>query len=201
MAWIRTIESSEATGRLKSLYDQVKTADGQIDNILISHSLRPRTLQAHLTVYKATMHSHPHSLSPRERELVGVCVSRLNGCEYCVEHHRTGLARHIGSEPLARALAEAAIGNPSQIQLTERETALTSYAAKLTRTPGQMTGKDIEQLRKAGLDDAGILDLNQIAAYFSYANRTVLGLGVSLQGEGESLGLHPDEAEEGFKHA
>ncbi len=199
MTWIKTIESDEATGQLKSLYDQVKTADGQIDNILKSHSLRPRTLQAHLTLYKAAMHSRPNSLSPRERELVGVCVSQLNGCEYCVEHHRTGLARHVGSESLALALAEAVIGNPSQVQLTERETALTSYAAKLTRTPAQMTEKDIEQLRKTGLDDAGILDLNQIVAYFSYANRTVLGLGVSLQDE--PLGLHPDEREEGFQHS
>ena len=199
MTWIRTIDGDEATGQLKSLYDQVKTADGRIDNILKSHSLRPRTLQAHLSLYKAAMHSRPHSLSQRERELVGVCVSRLNGCEYCLEHHRTGLARHVGSDSLARALADAAIGNPSPVRLTERETALTSYAAKLTRTPGQMTENDIEQLRQTGLDDAGILDLNQIVAYFSYANRTVLGLGVSLQDE--PLGLHPDEEEEGFKHS
>ncbi len=199
MTWIRTIDHDKATGRLNSLYDQVKTPGGHIDNILKSHSLRPRTLQAHLALYKATMHSLPNSLSPRERELVGVCVSRLNGCDYCVEHHRTGLARHVGNESLARALAEAVIGESSQASLTEREKALATYASKLTLTPGLMAENDIEALRKAGLDDAGILDLNQIVAYFSYANRTVLGLGVSQQGE--PLGLHPDEGEKGFKHA
>ncbi len=198
MTWIKTIGVEESSGPLKTLYSQVQTPDGHVDNVLKVHSLRPRTLQAHLTLYKAAMHSLPNALSPRERELVGVCVSRWNGCDYCVEHHRTGLARHIGSESEARALADAAVGDASESVLAEREQALCDYATKLTRAPGQMAEKDIEPLRAVGLDDAAILDLNQITAYFSYANRTVLGLGVSLQGE--RLGLHPDEKEKGFGH-
>ncbi len=199
MTWIKTIDSDEASDRLNSLYAQIKTPDGHVDNILKAHSLRPRTLQAHLSLYKAVMHSLPCALSPRERELVGVCVSSWNGCGYCVEHHRTGLARHVESESLAHALADAAVGKASTVDLTGREKAMCAYATKLTRTPGQMDVDDIEQLRQAGLNDEGILDLNQIVAYFSYANRTVLGLGVSLQGE--PLGLHPDEKKEGFKHS
>ena len=199
MTWIQTIDADESSGLLKTLYSQVQSPSGHVDNILKAHSLRPRTLQAHLSLYKAAMHSLPNTLSPKERELVGVCVSRWNGCKYCVEHHRTGLARHLGSDSLARALAEAAVGNPSEAVLTEREKALCDYATKLTRAPGQMTKKDIEPLREAGLDDAGVLDLNQIVSYFAYANRTVLGLGVSLQDE--PLGLHPDEKKQGFEHS
>ena len=48
------------------------------------------------------------------------------------------------------------------------------------------------------LDDADILDLNQIAAYFADANQMVNGLGVEVAGE--PLGLHPDEEREGFQH-
>ncbi len=48
-------------------------------------------------------------------------------------------------------------------------------------------------MRVAGLNDGEILELNQVAAYFAYANRTVTGLGVST--EGEKLGLSPGNNE------
>ena len=76
--------------------------------------------------------------------------------------------------------------------------AMCVYAAKLTEYPATMEESDLDDLRKVGLDDAGILDLNQIVAYFAYANRTVNGLGVEVGDE--PLGLHPDEDVEGFRH-
>ncbi|RMD88991.1 MAG: alkylhydroperoxidase, partial [Alphaproteobacteria bacterium] len=48
---------------------------------------------------------------------------------------------------------------------------------------------DIMALREAGFSDGEILEINQVAAYFAYANRTVLGLGVDTAGE--RLGLAP----------
>ena len=198
MAWIQDIEVEEAEGMLAKLYAGVQTPDGHVDNILRVHSLRPRTLRGHLEIYKAALHSKPNALSPRERELVGVCVSLLNECEYCVAHHQAGLARHIGSAELAEELAQAAVGKRESEQITAKEVAMCTYAAKLTLQPGEMSEEDLAPLRAAGLDDAAILDLNQIAAYFAYANRTVNGLGVVT--DGEPLGLHPDENEEGFAH-
>lgn len=198
MAWIGTIPVSDAAGQLKTLYDQVKTPDGHVDNILRIHSLRPRTLRAHLEVYKASLHSRPSGLSYRERELVGVLVSEINGCAYCVQHHRAGLARHLGDADLAERLTEAAAGHAPAELLTAREQALCAYAEKLTLSPAEMQIGDLEPLRAAGLDDAAILDLNQVVAYFAYANRTVNGLGVEIAGE--PLGLHPDEARNDFRH-
>ena len=66
--------------------------------------------------------------------------------------------------------------------LTQRERSLLDYAAKLTRTPGQMKGSDLEPLRSAGLSDRDILDTNLTVAYFAYVNRIADGLGVALEG-------------------
>ena len=44
-------------------------------------------------------------------------------------------------------------------------------------------------MRAAGMTDGEILEVNQVVAYFAYANRTVLGLGVTT--EGDTLGLSP----------
>ena len=199
MTWIRTVSFEEADGQLRKLYEQIQTDDGHIDNILKAHSLRPRTLSGHLALYKSAMHTTPHALSPRERELVGACVSLSNQCDYCVDHHRAGLARHVGDSALAERLVDASLMEGDVSTLTPREQELCRYALKLTRSPATMNVNDLSPLRSVGLDDAGILDLNQIVSYFAYANRTVLGLGITT--DGEPLGLHPDEDREDYKHA
>ena len=58
------------------------------------------------------------------------------------------------------------------------------YAEKLTRTPAAMTKADVEALRTVGFDDAAILDICQVTAYFAFVNRIADGLGVELEGRG-----------------
>lgn len=200
MAWIEVIPPGRATGRLAALYELVASPEGHVDAILQVHSLRPRTLEAHLALYKAVLHSRPNGLSPRERELVGGVVSRVNGCDYCVRHHVAGLARHTGDEDLARRLVDAALEapDPTGDPRTGRERALCAYAIRLTRDPGSMVARDLEPLRAEGLDDDAILDLDQVVAYFAYANRVVQGLGVET--DDEPLGLHPDEERDDLRH-
>jgi uncharacterized peroxidase-related enzyme len=198
MAWIKRVKPEAAQGLLKTLYDAVRTPDGHIDNILQIHSVRPRTLKGHLELYKAALHSKPNALSPRERELVGVTVSYTNECKYCVDHHTAGLAKHVGSQALAEELVKAAVGIDASDAITEREIAMCAYARKLTAEPAAMLETDLDGMRAEGLEDEAILDVNQVAAYFAYANRTVNGLGVEIAGE--PLGFHPDENEEGFGH-
>ena len=55
------------------------------------------------------------------------------------------------------------------------------YALKLTRTPGDITVRDVEELRAAGFDDRGIHDVCAITAYFAFVNRIADGLGVELE--------------------
>lgn len=44
-----------------------------------------------------------------------------------------------------------------------------------------MNAADIVPLRSAGLSDAGIHDLNAVAAYFNFVNRVAQGLGVEIE--------------------
>ena len=74
---------------------------------------------------------------------------------------------------------------------TARELAGLEYAARLTAVASSITALDIETLRNAGFDDGEILELNQVSAYFAYANRTVLGLGINA--DGDIIGLSPGD--------
>ena len=55
------------------------------------------------------------------------------------------------------------------------------YVCKLTLTPAKTREADVERLRRAGFGDKAILEINQIAGFFAWCNRTVDGLGVELE--------------------
>jgi len=190
MSFIQTIPPEEASGRLEKIYRQVKSPEGQVDNVLQVHSLRPHTLIGHMAIYKAVLHHTGNVIPEWYLEAVGVLVSQLNRCTYCVSHHAAGLKQLLEAESLSfeayfAALQKELPGDP----FTKREQLGLAYARKLTQTPGQIEQTDINTLREAGFDDGEVLELNQVAAYFAYANRTVSGLGVNM--EGEMLGQSP----------
>ena len=65
----------------------------------------------------------------------------------------------------------------------EDDRAMLGYVDKLTRAPGDMSKKEVDQLREAGFTDVAILDVCQGAAYYAFANRIANGLGVELESE------------------
>jgi uncharacterized peroxidase-related enzyme len=69
----------------------------------------------------------------------------------------------------------------TQADLSSAQRAMLDYAAKLTRTPWQVTAEDVQTLREHGFGDRAILDINQIVGYYAYVNRLADGLGVSLE--------------------
>jgi uncharacterized peroxidase-related enzyme len=194
MTWIRTIAHAGATGRLKQLYDRVKGPGGRIDNIMTAHSLRPHSMEGHMALYKYVLHHSANAVPEWLLETLGVAVSLINGCDYCVDHHFAGLARLLGDRARADAIRGALEAGRAGDALDANEAAAVAYAAKLTRTPAEMEEADVAALRAAGWDDGEILEINQVVAYFAYANRTVLGLGVTT--EGDALGLLPGSSDD-----
>ncbi|HEX4667094.1 MAG TPA: hypothetical protein VH207_10870 [Chthoniobacterales bacterium] len=90
MSWIRVIKPGEAEESLRDIYRRIAGPDGYVDNVLQIHSLRPHTLEAHMALYKNVLHHRGNSLLEWLLEVIGIYVSLLNGCGYCVEHHCTG---------------------------------------------------------------------------------------------------------------
>ena len=191
MTWIKTIPYEEACGKLRKLYNRVKGPDNNVDNILLAHGLRPASLQGHMGLYKSVLHHSDNSLPKWLLEAIGLCVSLLNKCPYCVEHHYAGMKVLIGDDARSTAIRTALEADLPSDAFHGRELALMQYATILTRNPDHLTEDHIKGLRAEGLSDGEILEANQVAAYFSYANRTVLGLGVRTTGD--IIGLSPND--------
>ena len=191
MSWIKTIAYEKADAKLKALYDRVKGPNNNVGNIMMMHSLRPHSMEGHMAIYKYVLHHRDNTIDKWFLETLGVWVSTLNKCDYCVEHHFAGLKRLLNDDEKATQIRSAIdTNNIENAPLENRQKTAMEYARKLTNNPGSIREESIEKLRADGFTDGEILEINQVCAYFSYANRTVLGLGCSTKGD--VLGLSPN---------
>ncbi len=190
MSWIKKIEYSEAEGKLRKLYDRIKGPDGYIDNILKIHGQRPHTLEGHMGLYKNALHHKANTLPKWLLESLGVYVSHLNQCLYCVKHHAQGLRRLLSDDIRFEEIMNALEKDEIASAFDQKDGLLFNYAKLLTQNPSEVTKSLVDEL-KGQFDEGEILEVNQVVSYFAYANRTVLGLGVNT--DGDILGLSPND--------
>ena len=82
MAWIRTVDETDATGVVKEEYDAAIARSGQVYNIVKLFSVRPKSLRAFIELYITVMHDEESPLSRMQREMIATVVSTVNECRY-----------------------------------------------------------------------------------------------------------------------
>ena len=84
MPYIKTIPPSEATGKLKEVYETASgpsAARGKVAMVRQAQSLNPNALAAWSDLGAAIMHG-PSGLTRRQREMIATVVSATNHCSY-----------------------------------------------------------------------------------------------------------------------
>ncbi|SEC91833.1 uncharacterized peroxidase-related enzyme [Tenacibaculum sp. MAR_2009_124] len=194
MSWIKIISFQEAQGKLKKLYQKVTGPNNNVDNIMLVHGLRPHTMVGHMALYKNVLHNSNNTLPKWYLETIGVYVSMLNKCDYCVQHHYSGLVKLLNNDKQASELKKSLETNNLSLALDQKYAEGLEYAKQLTLQPSELAERSIHCLKEKEFTDGEILEINQVVSYFNYANRTVLGLGVSAKGD--ILGLSPNSSED-----
>ncbi len=194
-AWIKMLPVEGATGKLKEMYERVKTPHGTVDNVMRAHSLRPHTMEGHVVLYHSVLHNPDNVLPYWLLEAVSCIVSFANVSEYSLAHHSSNTKRLMKKEGWDDTRIEKAFDALGRAEpedaFSQKHAALLRYAHKLTVAPGRMEKADIDALRAAGCDDGEILEVNQVCAYFNFSNRLLNGLGVTT--EGDVIGYYKDE--------
>jgi uncharacterized peroxidase-related enzyme len=182
-AWIRMIGDEEADEALRQAFDRVRAPAGDVGNVMQVHGLRLHTMLGHAALYRSVLHDADNRLPDWLLEVVGSYVSLLNRCDYSFTNHFANARHLIGDAARAEAILAALRADRPEDVFDGRPLAALRYARKLTLTPGDMVRADVEALHAAGFDDGEILEINQVASYFAYANRLLNGLGVTLAGD------------------
>ncbi|MEK6799165.1 MAG: carboxymuconolactone decarboxylase family protein [Planctomycetota bacterium] len=81
MAYIRTIDESQAQGLLARIYQAAVERAGRVFNILKIQSNNPPALKSSMDLYGALMKAES-PLTRAQREMLAVVVSRANQCHY-----------------------------------------------------------------------------------------------------------------------
>mgnify|MGYP001463629787 CR=1 FL=1 len=96
MPIFKPIQESEAEGKVKEIYDEIKKARKitAVPNFWKNLANDPNTLER--TWYSLKQIMKKGSLDPLTKELIYVAVSITNNCEYCIKSH-TLAARKKGA--------------------------------------------------------------------------------------------------------
>lgn len=83
MASIKMISEEQATGKVKEIYDDIRTQLGIdfVPNLYKVMAAKPEYLAANWNKVKAVMIA-PGKLDRLTKEIIAVAVSAVNGCEY-----------------------------------------------------------------------------------------------------------------------
>ncbi len=188
--WIETVGRAEAGPELAAAYDEVCRGDGSVHNMYQAFTTRPDLLVLADRFYRALLHSPGRSLEAWVQELVATWVAILCGCRYASDNHGANMVSLLGDPDRGRAMLAALEAGDIPADADARLAAILAYTRKLTLEPAAMAHADVAALREAGLGDAGIFEVNQIAANFAYWARMLNGLGVTA--DGEPVGMYGD---------
>jgi uncharacterized peroxidase-related enzyme len=178
MAWIETIDETDADDDLKKMYKKLKTKRGKVSNILKIQSLLPKTIESHMEFYTDIMFNKS-TISREEKELIAVVVSKINNCPYCINHHAEALNYYWKDKEKINGFLQ----NLDYSTFSKKKQAVLSYAEKLTKHPNNMKESDINNLKENGLTEKEILEIALIISYFNFVNRMALGLNVEFTEE------------------
>ena len=147
-------------------FDVCQDKLGMVPNVLRAYAFDVAKLDAFTGLYNDLMLANS-GLSKLEREMIAVAVSSINKCFYCLTAHGAAV-RQLSGDP---ALGEMMVMNWRAADLDARQTAMLTFAEKLTVDSARIVEADRQALRDAGFDDRDIWDIASVAAFFNMTNR------------------------------
>ena len=103
------------------------------------------------------------ALDLRTREIIGLAVSEVNGCNYC-------LAVHSFAADKAKLPADEIILARKGHATDPKRDAAVQFARKVIETRGQVSDADVKAVRDAGYTDANIMEIVALVAMYSLTN-------------------------------
>jgi uncharacterized peroxidase-related enzyme len=104
------------------------------------------------------------TLDVKTRDAIGLAVSEVNGCDYCLTLH-SYMAEHMAKLP-ADEIILARRGRSSD----PKRDAAVRFARKVVEARGKVGDADLQAVRDAGYTDAHVMEIVALVALFSLTN-------------------------------
>lgn len=159
-------ERSELDQDMQEAFAFLEKEHGTIPNVLKAYSFDQDKLRPFMQLYNNIMLMES-PLSVLEREMIGVVVSSVNHCFYCLTSHGAAV-RGLSGDPV---LGELMMMNYRVAQLEPKQRAMLDFAVKVTERSHEIVEEDRETLRRHGFSEVAIWDIAAVASLFNMTNR------------------------------
>ena len=139
---------------------------GMVPNVLQAYAFDEAKLNAFTALYNDLMLADS-GLTKLEREMIAVVVSSINKCYYCLTAHGAAV-RALSGDPM---LGEQMVMNWRAARLDARQTAMLTFAEKMTKASAEIVEADRQALRDVGFSDRDIWDIAGVTGFFNMSNR------------------------------
>jgi uncharacterized peroxidase-related enzyme len=129
-------------------------------NMMASFAQSPLAFNAWATL----LGSLSKALDVKTRDSIGLAVSEVNGCDYCLTVH-SFTAEHMAKLP-AEEIILARKGHATDL----KRDAAVQFARKVVETRGHVTDDDLKAIRDAGYTEANVIEIVALVAMYSLTN-------------------------------
>lgn len=133
---------------------------GFTPNMMATFALSPIAFNAWATL----MGSLSKALDVKTRDSIGLAVSEVNGCNYCLTVH-SFTAEHMAKLPVE----EIILARKGRARDPKRDAAV-QFARKVIDARGKVSDADVNAVRNAGYTDANVMEIVALVAMYSLTN-------------------------------
>jgi uncharacterized peroxidase-related enzyme len=144
----------------KPTLDAFAKGIGFTPNMLATFALSPIAFNAWATLFS----SLSKALDVKTRDSIGLAVSEVNGCNYCLTVHSftaEHMAKLSGNEIILARKGHAA---------DPKRDAAVQFARKVIDTRGKVGDADLKAVRDAGYTEANVMEIIALVASYSLTN-------------------------------
>jgi uncharacterized peroxidase-related enzyme len=171
MQHLTALNPETTTGKSKELFNVIQSKLGMVPNMMRTMGNSPSVLNGYLSLNASLGES---SLGAKLGELLAITIANANSCDYCNAAHSFIGEKMVHINPAA--IADAREGKSSD----QRTQAALDFARILLEKKGQVSDRDIHDVKNAGFDDAAIAEiighvgLNVLTNYFNNAAKVIV---------------------------
>ncbi|OVZ58844.1 alkylhydroperoxidase [Pigmentiphaga sp. NML080357] len=150
----------QAPAESKQTLDAFTKNLGFTPNMMAAFAQSPIAFNA----WAALLGALSKALDVKTRDSIGLAVSEVNGCDYCLAVHS------YTAENMARLPAdEVLLARKGRANDPKRNAAI-QFARRVIETRGKVSDADLDAVRDAGYTDANVMEIVALVALYSLTN-------------------------------
>ena len=160
MARAAALKSENLPADSKPTLDTITKNIGFTPNMMATFAHSPIAFNA----WAALLGSLSKALDVKTRDSIGLAVSEVNGCSYCLAVHS------FTAERMAKLPADEILLARTGHAIDPKRDAAVQFARKVIETRGKVSDADLKAVRDAGYTDPNVMEIVALVAMYSLTN-------------------------------